>query len=137
MPIRRPGGLVEDKRTESIIGGFYEVYNTLGFGFSELVYASALERELRWRGHKVVREVLVEVLYKGEIVGEHRPDLVVAETVVVDIKSVERLAPVHSAQMRTYLRITGLEVGLLLNFNEPVLKDGIQRVVLQPGVKSL
>ena len=79
----------------------------------------------------------IPIIYKGEIVGEHRPDLVVADMVVVDVKSVERLGPVHSAQMRTYLRITGLEVGLLLNVNEPVLKDGIQRVVLQPGVKSL
>jgi len=81
--------------------------------------------------------VTIPIIYKGEIVGEHRPDLVVADMVVVDVKSVERLGPVHSAQMRTYLRITGLEVGLLLNVNEPVLKDGIQRVVLQPGVKSL
>jgi GxxExxY protein len=123
--------------TELIIGLAIEVHRHLGPGLPEIAYERALCMELSASGLAYRRQVPMPIVYKGEIVAEHRPDLVVAETVVVDIKSVDRLAPVHSAQMRTYLRITGLEVGLLLNFNEPVLKDGIQRVVLQRGAKSL
>ena len=126
-----------DEITERIIGLAIEVHRHLGPGLPEIAYERALCMELGSAGLAYRRQISIPIFYKGEIVGEHRPDLVVAETVVVDIKSVERLAAVHSAQMRTYLRITGLEVGLLLNVNEPVLKDGIQRVVLQPGVKSL
>ena len=68
---------------------------------------------------------------------EYRPDFEVADLVVVEVKSVERLIAVHRAQMLTYLRVTGRELGLLLNFNEPLLKDGIQRVVLQRGERTL
>lgn len=68
--------------------------------------------------------------YRGELISEHRPDLIVENEAIVEVKSVERLAPIHWAQLLSYLRITGLHVGLLLNFNSPTLRAGTRRVVL-------
>jgi GxxExxY protein len=116
MPIRRRGGLVEDKRTESIVGAFYEVYNTLGYGFRESVYAAALEKELRLRGHKVAREVLVQVFYKGEVISRQRLDMLVDDVVVVENKTSRSLVPRGARQLYNYLRASRLEVGLLLHY---------------------
>jgi GxxExxY protein len=74
--------------------------------------------------------VSLPLWYKGELLGEHRPDLIVGNQVVVEVKSIERLAPVHTAQVLTYLRVAQLRVGLILNFNSAVLRDGIKRVLL-------
>src|SRR5688572_28944668 len=108
--------LVEERLTHSIIGAFYDVYNALGFGFLELVYLSALERELRARGHAVGREVYVPVLYKGDEVARQRIDMVVDQRVVVEAKSTQDLHKSAKRQVYNYLRATRLEVGLLLHF---------------------
>ena len=85
---------------------------------------------MKAQGLTFARQMGVPLYYRGELIAEHRPDLIVDGQVVVEIKSVERLAPLHWAQVLTYLRVTGLRVGLLLNFNSPALRTGIRRVVL-------
>jgi GxxExxY protein len=116
MGIRREGGLSAEKLTHSIVGAFFEVYNTLLFGFTEHVYVSALERELISRGHKVAREVSVRVYYKDEPIAWQRIDMLVDERVVVETKATELLPPHAKQQLYSYLRSTKLEVGLLLHF---------------------
>jgi GxxExxY protein len=108
--------LLEGPLTESVIGAFYEVYNTLGFGFLEHVYITALERELLARGHHVAREVCVRVTYKGEELAQQRIDMLVDEKLVVETKSTYELHKAASRQVFNYLRATNLEVGLLLHF---------------------
>jgi GxxExxY protein len=117
--------------TDKIIGCSIEVHRHLGPGLLESVYEAALCLELKSAGLSFARQVGVPVFYKGELIAEHRPDLVVSEKVIVEIKSVERFNPVFLAQMLTYLRITGLRVGLILNFNRPVMIDGVRRVSLR------
>ena len=107
------------------------VHRVLGPGLLESVYESALCIELKANNITFARQVGIPLFYKGELLSEHRPDLIVENKVVVEVKSVERLAPIHWAQVLTYLRITSLKVGLLLNFNSPTLKDGTRRVVLK------
>jgi len=102
--------------TRSIIGAFYEVYRTLGYGFLESHYCAALERELAAAGHMVSREHAVQDMYKGQELGFHRLDLLVDESVVVEVKSTAALHPVAKRQLHNYLRATNLEVGLLLHF---------------------
>jgi len=108
--------LIERALTGSVIGAFYEVYNALGFGFLEHLYSMALERELRGRGHSVARELRVNVMYKGEILGTQRLDMVVENRLIIEIKSTYELRPSASRQVYNYLRGTNLEVALLLHF---------------------
>jgi GxxExxY protein len=108
--------LVEQDLTHSIIGAFYEVYKTLGFGFLEQVYSLALERELVARSHHVARELHVRVIYKGEDLCTQRIDMVVDDKVVVEIKSTYHLHPSADRQLYSYLRASSFEVGLLLHF---------------------
>jgi GxxExxY protein len=123
--------LVHDQSiTEQIIGCAISVHKIVGPGLLESTYEAALCIELTDIGLAYRRQLGVPVTYKGRLIGEHRPDLLVAETVVVEIKSVERLAEIHVAQLVTYLRVTNLRVGLLMNFNSVVLRAGIRRVVL-------
>lgn len=107
-----------------------EVHRTLGPGFGELVYENALCIELELRGLAFTRQPTTTVEYKGRCVGEGRLDLVVAGLLVVELKAVNCLAAVHVAQVLAYLKATGRELGLLINFNEARLKSGIRRVVL-------
>jgi GxxExxY protein len=107
---------VHENLTYSVIGAFYEVYNTLGFGFVESIYAAALERELRDRGHAVAREASVRVFYKEQELGTQRLDMIVDRVLVVEVKSTQHLSPVATRQLLNYLRATNLEVGLLLHF---------------------
>jgi len=100
----------------SIIGAFFEVYNTLGYGFLEHLYLKALERELLARGHKVSREVWVSVMYKGEELGKQRLDMVIDDCIVIEIKSTYDLPKNATRQLFNYLRATDLKVGLLLHF---------------------
>jgi GxxExxY protein len=102
----------------------------LGPGLLENVYESALCIELKVNRLAFTRQVGIPLYYRGELIAEHRPDLIVEGQVIVEVKSVERLAPIHWAQVLTYLRATGLHVGLLLNFNSPTLRAGTRRVVL-------
>jgi GxxExxY protein len=108
--------LVEEALTRSVIGGFFEVYNTLRFGLLETLYAKALEWELVSRGHRVIREFGVRVCYKGLDLGIQRLDLVVDETLVVEIKSTQDLHKAAVRQVYNYLRASNLELGLLLHF---------------------
>jgi GxxExxY protein len=108
--------LMENDLTGSIIGAFYEVYNTLGFGFLEHLYIKALERELLARGHLVEREVGVRVMYKGEVLGTQRLDMVVDSRVTVEVKSTYELHRAATRQVYSYLRATNLDIGLLLHF---------------------
>ena len=108
--------LIEEQLTESVIGAFYEVYNRLGFRFLEQVYMAALERELRWRDHRVGREVSVPVYYKGEEICRQRIDMIVDERLVVEVKSTHDLHKSAPRQVYNYLRATRLQVGLLLHF---------------------
>src|SRR5689334_17638060 len=108
--------LREAKLTESIIGAFFEVYNTLGFGFLEYIYCMAMERELRARGHQVGREVQVRINYKGEDLAIQRLDMIVDGRVIVETKSTLDLHSSARRQLRNYLQATNIEVGLLLHF---------------------
>jgi GxxExxY protein len=120
--------LIEAHLTHSVIGAFYEVYNTLGYGFLEHIYVMALERELREKGHRVAREVAIRVRYKGADLGIQRMDMVVDEKLLVETKSTETLPKIASRQVYNYLRATGLEVGLLLHFGpEPAFHRIIYR----------
>jgi len=113
MP-KRP--LIYEELTESVIGAFYEVYNTLGFGFLEHIYMMALERELRARGHEVAREVWVTVFYKGEPLRKQRIDMIVDGKVAIEGKSTYRLREDATLQLQNYLHATHLRVGLFLHF---------------------
>jgi GxxExxY protein len=108
--------LIEEQLTKSVIGAFYEVYNTLGYRYLEQVYLAALERELRARGHAVGREVWVPVHYKGEVISRQRLDMIVDERLVVEAKSTQELHKSAPRQVYNYLRATRLQVGLLLHF---------------------
>jgi GxxExxY protein len=109
-------GLIEREVTSDVIGAFYDVYNTLGFGFVEHVYSLALERELLGRGRRVGREVSVRISYRGDRLTSQRVDMIVDEKVVVEIKSTHVLPPTAKRQTLNYLRATTLEVALLLHF---------------------
>ena len=119
-----------DPVTDAIIGCCIEVHRSLGPGLIEAVCEEALCIELRLRRIGYVRQLGVPVFYKGHLIGEHRPDLVVENVLVVEVKSVESLKMVHKVQTLTYMRLLHIRGGLLINFNEPVLKDGIRRLAL-------
>jgi len=110
------GELFQERLTHSVIGAFFEVYNTLGFGFLEYLYNTALEREIRARGHYVGREIYVPVLYKGEELGRQRLDMIVDGKLVVETRSTYELHKAATRQVHNYLRATKLEVGLLFHF---------------------
>lgn len=113
-----------------IIGCAYEVHRILGPGLLESVYQKALVQELKLKGFKVHSEVDIEINYKGVNVGSDlRLDIIVNDTIIIELKSVENILPVHKKQLLTYLRLTNLHVGLLINFNTNLLKDGITRIV--------
>ena len=110
------GPLVEREITHDVIGAFFEVYNNPGFGFLEFVYSLALSKELLNRGRIVGREVNVPVIYKGEELTTQRVDMIVDDSVVVEIESTQVLPPTSRQQTLNYLRATTLEVALLLHF---------------------
>lgn len=128
--MRAEGWLAEERRVHSIIGAFYESYNALGSGFLESVYAAALARELRDRGHSVHREVRVQVMYKGEPLALQRLDMVVDGRVVLEIKATTNLQNQPGRQLFNYLRATGLQVGLLLHYGQ---KPRFFRVFCSPN----
>jgi len=96
------------------------------------VYEEALARELRYREVPFRRQLPIGVSYKGELIDEARLDLLVDECLIVEVKAVDQLAPIHKAQVISYLRATTLQLGLLLNFNVPQLLQGMKRIVLSP-----
>jgi GxxExxY protein len=120
----------EQELTERIIGCAIAVHRVLGPGLLESAYVAALGVEFAHNAISYERQRRIPLEYRGANVGEYHVDLIVENRVVVEVKSVLRMEPVFGAQVLTYLRITGLRVGLLLNFNKPVLKDGLKRFVL-------
>jgi GxxExxY protein len=117
--------------TEMVIGAAIEVHRTLGPGLLESAYEECLAHELSLRKVLVDRQRELPVEYKGiKLDCGYRLDLLVARQVVVEVKAVEALAPIHEAQVLTYLRLGGWQAGLLINFNVPVLRRGIKRLVL-------
>jgi GxxExxY protein len=119
--------------THEIIGAAIEVHRLLGPGLLESAYEECLSRELVLRNLRVDRQVSVPVIYKDvKLECGYRLDLLVEGQVVVELKSIESFAPVHEAIMLTYLRLSGYGLGLLINFNVSVLKDGIRRFVFEP-----
>jgi len=122
-----------DERTEllikSIIGASIDVHRELGPGYLEKVYEQALSLELRHRGLAHATQVPVAVNYKGVKTHGQVLDMVVEEKIIVELKSVETLLPTHEAQILSYLKSTGLQAGLLINFKEQLVKDGIRRFV--------
>ena len=119
-----------DDITGAIVDASIRIHRELGPGLLEIVYAIILASALERRGLHVERERPISFTYDG-VLFEHgfRADIVVEQSVIVEVKSIERLAPVHPKQLLTYLRLTNLRVGLLLNFGAPMMRDGIKRVV--------
>jgi GxxExxY protein len=111
------------------IGALLDVHRELGSGMSESIYAAAARLELEARSILFEIEKTVPVRYKGHLIGHQRIDLLVDRRLVVEIKSIQCIHPVHVAQVVSYLRVTGAQIGLLVNFNVPLLKQGIRRVV--------
>ena len=117
--------------TERVIGLAIEVHRHTGPGLLEFVYELCLCHELREAGIRFERQVAIPLMYKGVPVGEgFKADIVVARAVILEIKSVAAVLPVHEAQLHTYLRMSGLRVGLILNFNARRLTDGLRRFIL-------
>lgn len=126
MPVSR-----DKEITQEIIGAAIEVHKALGPGLLESAYEECLCYELRLRGLAYERQVELPLTYKGiKLDCGYRLDVVVEDTVLLELKCVERLLPIHEAQLLTYLRLSGVGIGLLMNFNVPVMRDGIVRRVL-------
>ena len=119
-----------NKITENIIGGAISVHQVLGPGLLESAYETCLVYELNDRGLSIKQQVPLPIKYKNiELDCAYRLDLVVNDKVVVELKSVETIAPIHKAQLLSYLKLSGYKAGLLINFNVKILKDGIIRLV--------
>jgi GxxExxY protein len=122
--------MTENQLAAVIVDAAFKIHKTLGPGLLESVYEAALKYELQKRGVKVVQQLGVPVEYEGLKLGfGFRVDLLIGDKVVIEIKSIEALAPVHRKQVETYLRLMDLRLGLLINFNVELIKDGIRRVV--------
>ena len=122
--------LKEDELSNEIIGAAIEVHRNLGPGLLESAYEECLCYELAHRGIKYERQKLLPVAYKGtKLDCGYRLDVVVNELVVLELKAVDQIQPIHSAQLLTYLKLSNLKLGILINFNVTVLKSGIKRIV--------
>ena len=130
MSERKEPGEELDQLAYEVIGAAMEVHRALGPGYLESVYEEALCVELRERGLSFERQLEIAIDYKGHAVGKGRLDLFVENKLVVELKTIERFAPIHKAQAISYLKATGLELALLINFNVPLLKEGVKRVIL-------
>src|SRR5690349_21609591 len=123
-----------DVMARRVIGAAIEVHRELGPGFSEAVYEAALAHELDARSIAYRRQVRCPVLYKNAAMGTYVVDLLIAEELIVELKSVDQLAPIHQAQLISYLRAANLELGLLINFNVRLLRDGLKRIVAPSAI---
>jgi GxxExxY protein len=120
----------ENEISQVVVDAALTVHRVLGPGLLESVYELALAHELSQRGLTAARQVPIRIEYRGVYLGEgFRADIIVEGKVLLELKSVEHLTPVHRKQVQTYLRLTGLALGLLLNFGAPLMKDGIVRCV--------
>lgn len=119
-----------DKVSHEVIGAAIEVHRTVGPGLLESIYEECLAHELRLRNLSFKRQVALPLTYKGLHLGSaYRLDMVVEDLVVLELKAVEHVLPVHEYQLLSYLRLTGKWLGLLLNFHVPVLQQGVRRIV--------
>lgn len=121
--------------TQKIISAAFKVHNTLGFGFLEKVYRNALAIEIRKTGLEPRQEQPISVYYENEIVGEYVADIIVDGKIILELKSVKELAPVHEAQLVNYLKATGMEVGLLINFGHSVQVK--RKILTNTSLKSV
>jgi GxxExxY protein len=119
-----------ERLMHELIGCCITVHRTLGAGLSERIYSRALVLELTTAGIPFEREKRYEVRYRGQLLGAQRLDFVVGGQIVLEIKAVEQLAPIHHKQILNYMRISGLHAGLLINFNVGILPEGLIRKVL-------
>ena len=124
-------GLIFPEITEPVIGAAIEVHRAMGPGLLEQIYEECLCEELDTNHFRLLRQPIYPIVYKGKrIRGVYRPDLIVDGKIIVEIKAVDKITDLHSAQVLTYLRITQIRFGLIFNFNTPVLRDGIRRLCL-------
>ena len=120
-----------DALAKGVVDAAFKVHKALGPGLLESAYQACMEIELDRRGVPFSVQELLPISYEGvRIEGAYRIDLLVGGKLVVELKAVEKLLPVHQAQILTYLRLAGLRLGLLINFNAPLIKDGIKRIAL-------
>ena len=122
-----------DDLVHRIIGAAIEVHRELGPGYLESVYENALATEFDLAGIVFERQKIFALNYKGRRVGEGRVDYMIDNRLVLEIKAVEGLLPIHKAQVISYLKATNCQIGLLINFNEKILKNGIQRIIYSNG----
>jgi len=118
-----------DLFAHEVIGAAIEVHRLIGPGYLESVYEEALSVELNLRNIPFTRQVIISVNYKDHAVGEGRLDFLVGGKLVVELKAVDTLAPIHTAQVLSYMKATGKRLGLLINFNTSILKNGLKRVI--------
>jgi GxxExxY protein len=120
----------DDPLTRRIIACAIEVHKRLGPGLLEKLYQEAMVVEMELNGLKVEKNVKIPVEYKGKPIGEYFIDILVENNVILELKSVERHDPIFEAQILSYMKLTGKRIGLLINFNSKMVKDGIKRFVL-------
>jgi GxxExxY protein len=124
----------ENRIAKDLVDAAYKVHNDTGPGLLESVYEVILAHELERRGHDVARQVPIDICYEDlEITDAFRADLVVDDLVIVELKSVEQLQPVHKKQLLTYLRLTNRRLGFVINFGAPLIKEGLNRVINSSG----
>ncbi len=121
-------------RSREVIGAAIDVHRALGPGFLESVYEEALCMKLHERGIPFARQREVAIHYKSRAVGIGRVDIIVDESLIIELKAVDALVPIHTAQLLSYLRITGYPLGLLINSNVATLKEGIRRIALSSAL---
>jgi GxxExxY protein len=122
--------MTENELSYKIIGAALDVHKTLGVGLFESAYEVALAYELRELGFEVKSQVVLPLKYKSEVIDNaYRVDLIVENIVIIEVKSVLEIHPIFYSQVLTYLKLTNIKLGLLINFNTPLVKDGIHRIV--------
>ena len=124
--------MYENDISREVVDACFKIHTTLGPGLFESVYEEILEFEMKKRGFNCKRQQSIPVIWE-KIKFEHgfRADLIIEDKVIIEIKSIESINPVHQKQLLTYLRLTDLKLGLLINFNEALIKNGIQRIVIR------
>ena len=120
----------ENAVAQSVVDAAYKIHVTLGPGLLESVYERVLAHELVKRGHQVAVQTPIPIVYDGMVLDDaFRADLIVDARVIIELKSIEQLQPVHKKQLTTYLKLANKRLGLLINFGAPLIKDGITRIV--------
>ena len=120
-----------DALARLVVDAAFKVHKALGPGLLESAYQACLEIELERRCVRFISQNVLPICYEGTTIeGAYRVDLLVDDQLIVELKAVDQLLPIHSAQLLTYLRLSGNRLGLLINFNTPLIKDGIKRIVL-------